>query len=76
MKSLYLEGTIYNPNSEWTITNITVEIGPKKEIDPLKIKKYQKGISLKPQSVESFSVKILKPPTNFNVNIISAKGHK
>ena len=78
-----LKGTIYNPNLEWTITRITFEIGPipnrfepKKESDPLKIKKYQKGISLKPQSVDSFSIDILEPPTKFNVNIISAKGYK
>ena len=72
----YFTGSIYNPNLEWTITNITIEIGPKKEIDPLKIKKYQTGVLLEPQSVGSYALFILEPPAEFYSTIISAKGYK
>ena len=77
----FFSGTIYNGNSEWTITQITIAISPKtkeKISDPLiPAKEYNIDESIPPLTERSFSVKASpRGSDTFGWSITKARGHK
>lgn len=77
----YFKGTIYNGNSEWTITQFTVVMTPKTNTatkdSPSLLKRYKVDVSVPPLSESGFSVLAETGSTNeFKWHISEARGHR
>lgn len=70
---------IYNGNSEWILTQVTIALAQKKkkdDLEPFVAKQYTSNVTIDPLTAESFSFSIVDQHPEYDWGIASARGIK